>query len=80
MTKFSKDEGREESPAPQDGVHRTRFSGKRNRDERGLHCPKCWCPDLPVAYTRDRIGGKRRRRRCRNCGEEMWTMEEQPAA
>jgi DNA-directed RNA polymerase subunit RPC12/RpoP len=50
------------------------------QDKRGLHCPKCWRRDLLVAYTRDRIGGKRRRRRCRNCGKEMWTMEEQPAA
>ena len=80
MTKFSKDEGREELPVPQDGVHRTRFSDKMNRDERGLHCPKCGCRDLRVVYTRKRAGGLRRRRVCRNCGKEMWTMEGQPAA
>ncbi len=80
MTKASKDDDREVLPTTTDGVHRTRFSDKTNRDERGLHCPKCWCRDLRVVYTRDRTGGRRRRRRCRNCGREMLTMEGQPAS
>jgi hypothetical protein len=78
MTKFSKDDGREESPAPQDGVHRTRFSDKMNRDERGLHCRKCGCRDWRVVYTRDRMRGIRRLRACRNCGHRLVTFE-QPA-
>ena len=51
-----------------------------DRDERGLICRKCGCRDLRVIYTRERIGGLRRKRRCRNCGHEMWTMEGQPAS
>jgi hypothetical protein len=51
-----------------------------DRDERGLICKKCGCRDLRVIYTRDRFGGRRRKRRCRNCGHEMWTMERLPAS
>ena len=40
----------------------------------------CGCRDLRVIYTRDRIGGRRRKRRCRDCGEEVWTMERLPQA
>lgn len=58
----------------------TRFSKKADADERGLCCHGCGCRDLRVVYTRERIGGLRRKRRCRHCGKEMWTLEGQPAA
>jgi hypothetical protein len=50
------------------------------KDKRGLECRRCGCRDLRVVYTRERIGGLRRKRRCRNCGKEMWTLEGQPAS
>lgn len=67
-------------PQPAGGPVRTCFSAKVNRDERGLCCRGCGCRDLAVVYTRDRIGGRRRKRKCRNCGEEMCTMERLPAS
>jgi hypothetical protein len=48
-------------------------------DQRGLECRYCGCKDFRVIYTRDRIGGIRRKRECRNCGKAIWTMEGQPA-
>ena len=49
------------------------------QDKRGLECRHCGCKDLRVIYTRQRIGGLRRKRQCRNCGRQMWTMERPPA-
>ena len=66
-------------PGPASGPTRTRFSKRENADDRGLCCRGCGCRDLRVVYTRERIGGLRRKRKCRNCGEEMWTMEGQPS-
>jgi hypothetical protein len=57
---------------------RTRYSGKLNRDASGLRCPECGCRDLPVLYTRNCLRGRRRKRRCRNCGRNLWTTEQQP--
>ena len=62
------------------GPSRTRFSKRASGDDRGLRCRACGCRDLRVIYKRDRIGGARRKRRCRNCGRVMWTMEQQPQA
>ena len=49
------------------------------QERRGLECRTCGCKHLRVIYTRQRIGGLRRKRECRNCGRQMWTME-RPAA
>ena len=76
MTKAKKDSPREEPPASEGGNHRTRFSDKMNRDERGLHCPECGCRHFRVIYTRPTWGGRiLRRRECRHCGQRIMTRE-----
>jgi hypothetical protein len=49
-----------------------------SQDKRGLECRHCGCRHFRVVYTRERIGGLRRKRECRNCGKAMWTMERLP--
>ena len=50
------------------------------KDRRGLVCHWCGRKHFQVIYTRERIGGLRRKRECRNCGKPMWTMERLPAS
>jgi transcriptional regulator NrdR family protein len=41
----------------------------------GLVCRKCQGRQFAVVYTRHRIGGILRSRRCKACGERMITWE-----
>lgn len=41
----------------------------------GLRCPKCWCADLRVYYTRKRRRQILRVRICRHCGTHVRTYE-----
>ena len=50
------------------------------QDKRALECRWCGCRHFRVVYTRERVGGIRRKRECRNCGKPMWTMERLPAS
>ena len=50
------------------------------QEKRGLECRRCGCRHFCVVHTRERIGGIRRKRQCRNCGKAMWTMEGLPAS
>lgn len=45
-------------------------------ETRGLKCPRCECPHVPVIETRETIGGRlRRRRECRHCKRRFTTYE-----
>jgi hypothetical protein len=44
--------------------------------DKGVRCPKCWCPWLRVLYTRPLVGGKIRRCRiCNHCECRFYTTE-----
>jgi len=44
-------------------------------EEYPVECRKCGCRHCPVLYTRPRGKGIVRKRRCRNCGHEFFTVE-----
>jgi hypothetical protein len=77
MKKPKKDIHQEEPAATTDGVHRTRFSNKFNRDERGICCRACGCRHFKVSGTKPVVGKIRRLRVCRNpnCGHTTVTFE-----
>jgi len=52
------------------------MSSETTKNQRGLACPACGCPHVPVVYTRQRSGGRiTRRRECRHCGKRFTTWE-----
>lgn len=46
---------------------------------KGIRCPDCGCPHVPVLYTRPANKGVRRVRGCRNCGRRISTYERSPS-
>ena len=43
--------------------------------EKGIRCPRCYCPATRVTHTINSIGAKERRRVCLHCGYPMKTEE-----
>lgn len=49
--------------------------GQPNPEAKGLICPACGCPHLPVLYTRQMYKRIMRVRQCRYCGRTVRSTE-----